>query len=59
MSVKSPEEREHLNYLGLMLSRPNTPFEQAVEDALAGEEASEGPSPGRVGELRRLRGAVG
>ena len=44
MSVKeqfSPEEREDLNYVGSMLSRPNTPFEQAVEDALAGEEVKE------------------
>jgi hypothetical protein len=30
----SPEEIEHLNCLGSMLSRPNTQFEQEVQEAL-------------------------
>jgi len=27
----SDEEKKHLNYLGSMLSRPNTPFEEEVQ----------------------------
>jgi len=30
----SEEERQHLNYLGSMLGRPNTPEEQEIEDIL-------------------------
>lgn len=39
------EEREHLNYLGSMLSRPNTPFEDEVQRILdlAHESEAEGP----------------
>jgi hypothetical protein len=28
----SDEEKQHLNYLGSMLGRPNTPEEQEMED---------------------------
>jgi hypothetical protein len=30
----SDEEKRHLNYLGSMLGRPNTPEEQELEDVL-------------------------
>jgi hypothetical protein len=30
----SEEEKQHLNYLGSMLGRPNTPEEQEIEDIL-------------------------
>ena len=30
----SEEEKQHLNYLGSMLGRPNTPEEQEMEDIL-------------------------
>jgi hypothetical protein len=30
----SDEEKQHLNYLGSMLGRPNTPEEQELEDIL-------------------------
>jgi hypothetical protein len=30
----SDEEKQHLNYLGSMMGRPNTPEEQEIEDIL-------------------------
>jgi len=36
----SDEEKQHLNYLGSMLGRPNTPEEQELEDILEAMEKS-------------------
>jgi len=40
------EEKKHLSYLGSMLSRPNTPFEEEVQRILDAEKDSKAESPG-------------
>jgi hypothetical protein len=43
----SGEEKKHLSYLGSILSRPNTPFEQAIQDILDAAEESKPASSGK------------
>jgi len=62
MSIKdlfNSEEREHLTYLGSMLSRPNTPFEQEVQDLLDAATAGEEGPEGEAAEQQKDIGAGG
>ncbi len=52
----SDEEKRHLNYLGSMMGRPNTPEEQELEDILeALEKAARTKAPG-IDQTPRERG---
>ena len=42
----SDEEKQHLNYLGSMMGRPNTPEEQELEDILEALEKGSNPKAG-------------
>jgi hypothetical protein len=41
----SDEEKQHLNYLGSMMGRPNTPEEQELEDILNAVEKARKQTP--------------
>ena len=42
------EENQHLNYLGSMLGRPNTPEEQEIEDSLDALEKAARTKTGKI-----------
>jgi hypothetical protein len=46
----SDEEKQHLNYLGSMLGRPNTPEEQEMEDILDALEKAARTKAGGIGQ---------
>jgi hypothetical protein len=51
------EENQHLNYLGSMLGRPNTPEEQEIEDILDALEKAARTSTAGINETPREGGA--
>ena len=52
----SEEEKQHLNYLGSMLGRPNTPEEQEIEDILDALEKAARTSTARINQTPREGG---
>jgi hypothetical protein len=46
----SDEEKKHLSYLGSMLSRPNTPFEEKVQRILDAAETSKAEGTSEQGK---------
>ena len=53
----SDEEKHHLNYLGSMMGRPNTPEEQELENILEAMEKGRRQKPG--GRAESKPGALG
>ena len=51
------EENQHLNYLGSMLGRPNTPEEQEIEDILDALEKAARTSTAGINQKPREGGA--
>ena len=49
----SEEEKQHLNYLGSMLGRPNTPEEQEIEDILEALEKAARTSTAGINQTPR------
>jgi hypothetical protein len=52
----SDEEKQHLNYLGSMLGRPNTPEEQELEDILEALEKAARTKATGIDQTPRDRG---
>ena len=52
----SEEEKQHLNYLGSMLGRPNMPEEQEIEDILDALEKAARTSTGGINQTPREGG---
>jgi hypothetical protein len=46
----SDEEKKHLRYLGSMLSRPNTPFEEEEVQSILDAEDSKAEGPAEQGK---------
>ena len=52
----SEEEKQHLNYLGSMLGRPNTPEKQEIEDSLDALEKAARTSTAGINQTPREGG---
>ena len=52
----SEEEKQHLNYLGSMLGRPNTPEEQEIEDIVDALEKAARTSTAGINQTPREGG---